>query len=117
MNAQERWAVYFKYLTDKSKRDKINKIVELEEGIAMASTVLIKITKEEKERFRKLSKLKRELDAQNIRVTEKRRIEELMRKGREEGRKEGIQKGKLEYKREISALLKSGKSIEEILKD
>jgi len=32
MTAQEHWAVYFKYLTDKSKRDKINRIVELESG-------------------------------------------------------------------------------------
>ena len=33
----EHWAIYFKYLTDKSKRKKINKIIELDEGIAMAS--------------------------------------------------------------------------------
>ena len=85
----------------------------MEVGIAMASTVLIKITKEEKERFRQLSKLRRELDAQSQRVTEKRRIEEVLRKGREEGIREGIKKGN----QEILNQLKSGKSIEEILKD
>ena len=34
MSFQEHWAVYFKYLTDKSKREKINKIIELNEPIA-----------------------------------------------------------------------------------
>ncbi|MCL2130332.1 MAG: hypothetical protein FWH35_08270, partial [Treponema sp.] len=37
--AQESWAVYFRYLTDKGKRYKINEILEHEEGIAMASDV------------------------------------------------------------------------------
>ena len=40
MNAQEHWAVFFRYLTGKAKRGKINTIIECEEGIAMASEVL-----------------------------------------------------------------------------
>ena len=36
MSNPEQWAVYFEYLTDRSKRGKINDIVELEKGIAMA---------------------------------------------------------------------------------
>ena len=58
MSAPEHWAIFFKYLTDKSKRRKINKIIELEEGIAMASEVLINISKDEKERFRLMSEYK-----------------------------------------------------------
>jgi hypothetical protein len=46
MTAPEHWAVYFRYLTDKAKRRKINEILELEEGIAMASEVLMTISKE-----------------------------------------------------------------------
>ena len=65
MSFQEHWAVYFKYLTDKTKRKKINKIIELNEGVAMASEVLITITEDEKERFRQLSKEKYELDRQS----------------------------------------------------
>jgi len=98
ISVQERWAIFFKYLTDKSKRKEINKIIELEDGIAMASEVLINISKDEKERFRLMSEYKYELDTQSRLVTAKR-----------EGRQEG--------QREIIDLLKSGKSPEEILKD
>jgi len=102
MSAQEYWAVFFRYLTDTSKRHKINKIIELEEGIAMASKVLKSISKDEIERARLMSEYKYELDLQSKLVTAK-------RKGKEEGKKEGEQK--------IINLLKSGKSPEEILKD
>jgi len=68
MSAQEHWAIYFKYLTDKSKRKKINKIIELDEGIAMASKVLKNISKDEIERVRIMSEYKYKLDAQNDRV-------------------------------------------------
>ncbi|MDR1251457.1 MAG: Rpn family recombination-promoting nuclease/putative transposase [Treponema sp.] len=41
MNAREHWAIFFRYLTDKGKRGKINELIASEEGIAMASEVLI----------------------------------------------------------------------------
>jgi len=34
MSVREYWGVYFRYLTDKKKRRKINEILEREEGIA-----------------------------------------------------------------------------------
>jgi hypothetical protein len=37
MTATEQWAVYFRYLTDRSKRAKINEVIANEEGIAMAA--------------------------------------------------------------------------------
>jgi len=113
MNAQEHWAIYFKYLTDKSKRDKINRIVELEVGIEMASKVLIKISKDEREFFRQFSREKYELDAQHDKYMEKLALAAERRKGKREGKREG----KLEGKSEIINLLKTGKSIEEIIKD
>ena len=67
------------YLTDKSKRGKINQIMEIEEGIAMASEVLLTISKDEHERARLLSEEKYELDMQSKCAYE--RIE-----GRREGR-------------------------------
>jgi len=62
MAAQEAWAAFFQYLTDKGKREKINEIVESEGGIAMASEVLINITEEDREWARQLSEEKRILD-------------------------------------------------------
>jgi hypothetical protein len=46
MTAAELWAVYFRYLTDRSKRAKINEVIASEEGIAMVSEVLIAISRD-----------------------------------------------------------------------
>ena len=96
MSPQEHWGIFFKYLTDISKRHKINRILEIEEGIAMASEILKSISKDEKERFRLMSEEKYQLDIQNELTHAKR-----------EGRREAEQK--------MIDLLKSGKSPEEIL--
>jgi len=84
MSVQELWAVYFGYLTDKGKRSKINEILRQEEGIAMASEVLINISKDEVERFRMLSELKYELDTQS-------NLAYAKSEGREEGLKIGLE--------------------------
>ena len=98
MSAQESWAVYFRYLTEKRKRSKINEILEREEGIAMASKVIMNISKDEVERARLLSEYKYELDTQSKLV---------------EAKREGIYEGQ----KEIINLLKSGKSPEDIIRD
>ena len=64
MAAHESWAAFFQYLTNRSKREKINEIVQREEGIAMASEVLINITREDIEWARQLSEEKYILDRQ-----------------------------------------------------
>jgi len=72
MTISERWAVFFEYLTAKDKRDIINKIVEQDEGIAMASQVLMSVSKDENERARLLSEYKYQMDMQSKLVTAKR---------------------------------------------
>jgi len=94
MSAHEHWGVFFRYLTDKAKRGKINEIIEYEEGIAMASEVLMSISKDEVERARLMSEYKYQLDLQS-------KISYAKREGRQE----------------ILDLLKSGKSAEEIIRD
>ncbi|MFP3091151.1 Rpn family recombination-promoting nuclease/putative transposase, partial [Treponema sp. TIM-1] len=84
MTGAELWAVYFRYLTDKSKRHIINGIIASEEGIAMASEVLITISKDEIERARLMSEYKYELDTQS-------KVVQAKREGLAEGRQEGIQ--------------------------
>jgi len=88
MSLQEYWAVYFRYLTDKGKREKINEILGQEEGIAMASEVLMSISRDEAERARLMSEYKYQMDMQNKLVHAK-------RMGREEGLAEGEAKGEL----------------------
>jgi predicted transposase/invertase (TIGR01784 family) len=88
MSAPEHWAFFFRYLTDRSKREKINEIVGYEEGIAMASEVLMRISKDEVERARLMSEYKYELDTQSRVVHAKR---------------EGIREEKLETARKMKA--------------
>jgi len=68
--------------------------------------VLINVSKDEIERSRLMSEYKYELDTQSRLVHAERQGEQ---KGRAEGRREGRQ--------EMIELLKSGKSLEEIIKD
>jgi len=60
-------------LTDKAKREKINEIIECQEGIAMASEVLVTFTKDEIEHYHRESILKYELDTQSRIVDAKRK--------------------------------------------
>jgi hypothetical protein len=103
MSVKELWAVYFKYLKDKKMRRKINEIIELEEGIAMASEVLMRISKDMVERLELMSVHKHQLDIQSKLVT-------AMRKGEQRGEKRGEKRGE----QKIISLIKSGKSLEEI---
>jgi predicted transposase/invertase (TIGR01784 family) len=79
MTNAELWAVFFQYLTDEAKRDKIIKIINREEGIAMAVDTLVNITQDEIEYARMSTLLKSELDWQSG-----------MAEARDEGRQEGI---------------------------
>jgi predicted transposase/invertase (TIGR01784 family) len=65
MTTSELWGVYFQYLRDKKKRGIINEIINQEEGIAMASQVLITISKEEREQAWLRSREKYILDTQS----------------------------------------------------
>jgi predicted transposase/invertase (TIGR01784 family) len=93
MNAQEHWAIFFRYLPDKGKRGKINELIACEEGIAMASEVLLSISKDEVERARLVSEYKYAVDTQSKVVHAKR-----------EGRTEGRTEEKLEISRNLKAI-------------
>jgi predicted transposase/invertase (TIGR01784 family) len=110
MSAKERWAIFFKYCTDKGNRGLINEILKQEEGIAMAGAELLTISQDEHEQARLLSELKYELDLQSRVVTAK-------REGRQEGLAEGWQKGQREGQRKILDLLRNGRTLEDILKE
>jgi len=81
MTNAELWAVFFQYLTDPEKRDKIIEIINQEEGIAMAVDTLINITKDEVEFARMTTLIKSELDWRSG-------MADAEKKGRNEGRNE-----------------------------
>ena len=82
LSVQERWALYFEYLTDIKYRDIINEIIKYEEGIMMATKALMRITRSDREWAYRESKLKYELDRQSL-------IYETKREGIAEGRSQG----------------------------
>ena len=117
MSSQELWAVFFQYLPDTSKRQKINEIIDREEGIAMASKVLKSISKDEIERARLMSEYKYQLDLQSQLVTAERKgKEEGIKKGIKEGRQKGKEEGRLEGQDYVLELMAQGLSYEEIRK-
>jgi len=65
MTATERWAVFFRYTSDKKKRELVNEIIKMEGGIAMAGQVLLTISKDQEERIRLISEEKNILDYQS----------------------------------------------------
>ena len=95
MTVAELWAVYFRYLTDRTKRAKINAIIAREEGIAMASEVLITISRDEAEQARLMSEYKYVVDTQSKVVQAKR-----------EGLREGLREGSKQKAVEIAIKMK-----------
>jgi predicted transposase/invertase (TIGR01784 family) len=105
MNTPERWGTFFQYLPDKSKRGIINEIIACEEGIAMASQVLMTISKDEVERARLISEEKYVLDTQSKLVHAKREgIQEGLREGEAKGLSKGLAEGKLEIARNLKKM-------------
>ena len=123
LDAQEAWAVFFQYLTDRGKREKINEILKREAGIAMAGEELIRISRNDRERARLLSEWKYALDIQCRQVSAERRgikkgLREGRKEGREEGRVEGRTEGRIDEKFDIARKLKArGRSLKEIAED
>jgi predicted transposase/invertase (TIGR01784 family) len=90
-------------LTDRGKRGKINEVIAREEGIAMASKVLVTISKDEVERARLTSEFKYEMDTQSRII---------------EAERDGIRKGGKKRAIEIARKLKKrGLPIDEITED
>jgi predicted transposase/invertase (TIGR01784 family) len=113
VTAAEQWAVYFRYVTDRSKRTKINEVIANEEGIAMASEVLITISKDDAERARLRSEWKYEMDFQSKMVEAKR---EGWKAGQKAGQKAGRKEGEKEGRKKVALNLKNlGISVEQIV--
>jgi len=104
MTNAELWAVFFQYLTDPEKKDIIIKIINQEEGIAMAVDTLINITKDEIEFARMTTLIKSELDWRS-------RIGDAENKGRKEGLIEGRTEASLDIARNLK---KIGLSVSQI---
>jgi len=79
MTSVEMWVIFFKYVTDNSKKEILNKILEREAGIKMAKNILNAVSKDEEARAYYESELIFELDQRG-------RMNQAMRQGKEEGK-------------------------------
>ncbi|GHT54157.1 hypothetical protein FACS1894106_5370 [Spirochaetia bacterium] len=84
MSSAERWAVFFRYITQPRQRDLVNELVACEEGIEMASEVLLTVSRDEVERAMLDHEYKNALDMQSLLV-------EAKREGLAEGKTEGLE--------------------------
>jgi len=71
----ECWLLFFKYAADKSKREMLNKIMEREEGVSMATQILQTISKDERERSLYQSHLIYELDQRSAERNAEKRMQ------------------------------------------
>jgi predicted transposase/invertase (TIGR01784 family) len=84
-----------------------NEVLAMEEGIAMASEVLLRISRDEAERARLISEYKYVVDTQS-------KVVQAKREGRKAGRKEGHKEGRLEVARKLKS---RGVAAEQIAED
>jgi predicted transposase/invertase (TIGR01784 family) len=83
MTDEEMWAIFFRYMSDKNKREKLQAIMERKEGIKMAANVLHEISQDEKIRIQYENELLAELDTRS-------RISDAWEDGLEAGTEKGI---------------------------
>jgi predicted transposase/invertase (TIGR01784 family) len=62
LSVEERWALFFQSASDPERLELVNRLVESEEGIAMAGETMIEITPEEKAYFLQMSRDKYKFD-------------------------------------------------------
>jgi len=114
MTGQEMWAIFFRYMSDKSKRKTLNTIIERKEGIKMAAKVLYEISQDEQARIQYENELLADLDVRSwvsdaLEDGYKGGFEDGLEKGIEKGIEKGLEKG---IEKTARAMLKIGMEIE-----
>jgi len=99
MSGAEAWAVYFQYLTNEAKREKIKEIIDREEGIAMAIKAMKLVASTFEEYALETSLLKGELD---------------WRSGMKDAERRGRNEEKLENAKKMKAMNFSAEQIQAV---
>jgi predicted transposase/invertase (TIGR01784 family) len=104
----EKWGIFFQYAENPKCRNVVNEVIESKEALTVASTLLMGISQNEKERaiFRSRRMYQTDLES-NLRVAERMG----RREGLEEGRKEGLDEGRKDVARNM---LSKGLPVEQV---
>ena len=97
MTDLEKWAVFFQYASEPNQRETVNRVIDSKEVLQMAGTLLMGISKDERERAVFRSRRMYQTDLQSDLATAEDRGREAGRvEGRVEGRAEGRAEGRVE---------------------
>jgi predicted transposase/invertase (TIGR01784 family) len=110
MTNVEKWSIFFKYVTDDSKKKLLEEILEREAGIKMATNILLEVSKDEETRAYYESELIFELDQRG-------RFNQAKREGREEGKREGREEAEKEFEIEKKELSDEIKKLQDKIKE
>jgi hypothetical protein len=79
MSVQERWGLFLRYAAEPEQLGLVNRLLEIEEGIAMAGEAILQLPKSQIEEMRRISREKYEVDQRQARNDLKRAEEECRR--------------------------------------
>jgi len=109
----EMWSTFFMFASKTKYRNLINNIISIKEEIAMASALLMKISKDDHERALFLSRKKAQMERDSDLLT----VEERgWKKGLAKGRVQGRAEGRAEGLAQVFELLEKGVSLEKAKK-
>ena len=115
MTDMEKFSVFFEYADNPVYRDKLNKVIESEEVLTVASNLLMNISRDERERAIFRSRKKYQMDQASNMATA---IDNAEKRGEERGEKRGEKRGKKEMAFAIARnMLKRDRHINEIMED
>jgi flagellar biosynthesis/type III secretory pathway protein FliH len=122
MSRLEKWAVFFGCYQNVDRQELLHQILVSEEEISMAESMIARITPEEAAALRQMSEDKYWMDLASVKYElrrNKRRINRIKAKSREEGikvgREEGIEQGRQEVARKMEKLGISAEQIRAVM--
>jgi predicted transposase/invertase (TIGR01784 family) len=110
MTDLEKWALFLQYANMPEYRETVNKVIQSKVALQMAGSLLIGVSKDERERAVYRSRRMYQTDMQSNIATAEDRGEQ---RGRQEGRQEGAQRKAFAIARNMIA---EGESVEKITK-
>ena len=111
MTDLEKWALFLRYANIPEYREAVNKVIDSKEALQMAGSLLMSVSKDERERAVYRSRRMYQTDMQSNLATAEDRGEQ---RGIQIGRQEGLQKKAFDIARNM---LKRNRPIDEIIED
>ena len=119
MTDLEKWALFLQYANVPEYREAVNKVIDSKEAFQMAGSLLMSVSKDEREQAVYRSRRMYETDMQsNLATAEDRGEQRGLQIGEQRGRRIGLQEGEQRKAFAIASnMLKRNRPIDEIIED